>query len=162
MTHPADFEPQLRVQPSGAGDACRQILATLPHWFGIPESVEDYVAAADTNPTVVSTIGGHDVGILTIVTHTPYAAEVYVMGVLPQHHRLGVGAAMLRVAESWLLARDIEFLQVKTLSPRRDDEGYARTRAFYLAQGFRPLEEFPDLWNSENPALQMVKALGRA
>ncbi len=161
MTHPVDLVPELRVQPAGAGDACRQVLDTLPHWFGIPESVEDYVAAAETNPTVVATIGSRAIGILTIVTHTPYAAEVYVMGVLPEHHRQGIGAAMLRAAESWLEARDIEFLQVKTLSPRRDDEGYARTRAFYLAQGFKPLEEFPELWNPGNPALQMIKALGR-
>ena len=160
MTHPANPLPGLRVQAAGAGEACRQVLAALPHWFGIPESVEDYVAAAETNPTVVATIDGSDVGILTIVIHTPYAAEVYVMGVLPEHHRHGIGAAMLQAAESWLVARDTEFLQVKTLSPRRDDEGYARTRAFYLAQGFKPLQEFPELWNPENPALQMVKALG--
>jgi GNAT superfamily N-acetyltransferase len=149
----------LRVQTTGAGDVCRDVLAALPHWFGRAESVEDYVAAARANPTVVATVGGRDVGLLTVVLHTPYAAEVYVTGVLPEYHRHGVGAAMLRRAEAWLVEHDFEFLQVKTLSPRREDWGYARTRAFYLAQGFRPLEEFPDLWDAENPALQMVKAL---
>ena len=33
-------------------------------------------------------------------------------------------------------------------------------RAFYLACGFRPLEEFPTLWGPENPALQLVKRPG--
>jgi hypothetical protein len=37
--------------------------------------------------------------------------------------------------------------------------GYERTRAFYIAGGFRPPEEFPNLWGPENPALQMVKVL---
>jgi GNAT superfamily N-acetyltransferase len=157
MTPPADLA--LRIEPSGAGETCRQVLAALPHWFGIPASVDDYVAAAAANPTVVATLSGRDVGILTLVTHTPYAAEVYVMGVLPDHHRHGIGAAMLEEAESWLAQNDIEYVQVKTLSPRREDEKYARTRAFYMAQGFRPLEEFPELWDAENPALQMIKTI---
>jgi len=152
-------EIQLRVQDHGSGGICRRVLATLPTWFGVPESVEDYVAKSDEHPTVVATIDGDDVGILTLVVHTPYAAEVYVMGVRPEHHRHGIGRHMLDVAESWLRERDIEFLQVKTLSPRHPDPGYVKTRDFYFAVGFRPLEEFPQLWQPENPALQMVKAL---
>jgi GNAT superfamily N-acetyltransferase len=151
----------LRVEQSGSGEACSRVLATLPTWFGIPESVAEYVASADTHPTVIASVDGDDVGLLTLVTHTPYAAEVYVMGVLPDHHRHGIGRAMLERAEEWLSERDIEYLQVKTLSPRHPDPGYAKTRAFYLACGFRPLEEFRDLWSPDQPALQMVKALGR-
>jgi len=157
MHRPADLE--LRVEETGSGGTCRSVLAALPHWFGFPESVNDYVAAAEHNPTVVASVGGRGVGILTLVIHTPYAAEVAVMGVLPEHHRHGIGAAMLEEAQSWLVRRDIEYLQVKTLSPRREDEGYARTRAFYVAQGFRPLEEFPDLWGHDQPALQMIKTV---
>jgi GNAT superfamily N-acetyltransferase len=152
-------ELQLQVRPSGSGEACRRVLDTLPTWFGIPESVEGYVAAAENNPTVVATRQREVLGILTIVVHTPYAAEVYVMGVRPERHRHGLGRQMLELAETWLRARDIEFLQVKTLSPRHPDAGYAETRAFYLACGFRPLEEFPDLWQPDQPALQMIKAL---
>jgi GNAT superfamily N-acetyltransferase len=81
------------------------------------------------------------------------------MGVKPEHHRHGLGRQMVEFAETWLRARDIEYLQVKTLSPRRPDPGYAKTRAFYLACGFRPLQEFPDLWQPENPALQMIKTI---
>lgn len=47
-------------------------------------------------------------------------------------------------------------LQVKTLGARHPDEGYARTRAFYRAVGFLPLEETDDLWPG-NPCLIMVK-----
>ena len=51
------------------------------------------------------------------------------------------------------------FLQVKTLSDKHPDAGYAKTRAFYLAMGFRLLEEFPDLWGPTNPCWQLMKAL---
>jgi GNAT superfamily N-acetyltransferase len=149
----------LRMEPAGSGAICRRVLATLPTWFGIPESVADYVAKADTHPTVVASADGEDVGLLTLVSHTPYAAEVYVMAVHPTYHRQGIGRAMLERAEAWLSERDIEYLQVKTLSPRHPDPGYAETRAFYLACGFRPLEEFPELWGTDQPALQMIKAL---
>ncbi len=50
-------------------------------------------------------------------------------------------------------------MQVKTLSDRHPDAGYKKSRAFYAACGFRPLEEFPALWDPANPALQLVKAL---
>jgi hypothetical protein len=66
---------------------------------------------------------------------------------------------MLEAAESWLAQRDIGFLQVKTLSPRADDSGYADTRAFYFGCGFRPLQEMPELWGADQPALQMIKTI---
>ena len=53
------------------------------------------------------------------------------------------------------------YLTVKTLAPMRPDEGYRRTRAFYDALGFVPLEIFPTLWGPEAPCLMMLKPLGR-
>ena len=149
----------LRIQEDGAGSVCADILAALPHWFGYQASVADYVESADTHPTVVATVDQRDCGVLTLRVHTPYAAEIVVMGVLPEQHRDGIGRAMLDAAEQWLAERDISYLQVKTLSPRSPDEGYAATRAFYFGCGFRPLEEMPDLWGRDSPALQMIKTL---
>jgi GNAT superfamily N-acetyltransferase len=157
MGSPAQLS--LRDVTVGAGPTCRRVLAALPTWFGIPASVEDYVAAADRNPTVVASCDETDVGLATIVRYGDYAAEVYVMGVLPQFHRRGVGRAMLEHAEAALAADGVEFLQVKTLSAAHPDEGYRKTRAFYLAYGFRPLEEFPKLWSPGQPALQLVKSV---
>ena len=65
----------------------------------------------------------------------------------------------VRHAEDVLRSQGVRFLQVKTLSPRRACEHYDRTREFYLAMGYVPLEEFPLLWDERNPALQLVKAL---
>jgi GNAT superfamily N-acetyltransferase len=137
-------------------------LKTLPNWFGIPASVEDYVATAERSPTVVASLGGEDVAILTLLRHAQYAAEVYVMAVLPALHRQGIGRELLGHAEGMLAVDGVEFLQVKTLAPSKPDDGYEKTRAFYLAYGFRPLEEFPDLWDAENPALQMIKVIPKA
>ena len=154
-----DGELRIREQLVGIRENCRRILRTLPTWFGIPASVEDYVATADRSPTVIASLGDEDVGLLTHVRHSRYAAEVYVMAVRPEHHRRGIGRALLRHAERTLATDGVEFLQVKTLAPSKADAGYDKTRAFYLTYGFRPLEEFQDLWDAENPALQMIKVI---
>ena len=153
------LELSTRIETSGSGEICRMILEALPQWFGIPESVVDFVEVADRSPSVIASTHGNDVGITTIVSHSPYAAEVYVMGVLPEYHRNGIGRVMLRAAEAMLARSGVEFLQVKTRSGSKPDVGYEKTRAFYLAYGFRPLEEFPDLWDADNPALLMVKTV---
>ena len=143
----------------GAGAACCEILQQLPTWFGIPEANQHYIDTADASPGVIATLDGDAVGITTVKRHSPYAAEIYLMAVKPAHHRHGVGRRMLERVEHRLAADGFEFLQVKTLSAARPDEGYARTRAFWLACGFRPLEEFPTLWDPRNPALQLIKTV---
>ena len=151
----------LRDQATGSGAICRRILDALPEWFGIPEANDDYVAFADKSPSVIASVDGEDVGILTIHLHSPYAAEVHLIAVLPEHHRAGIGRRMLSHIERRLADSGVEFLQVKTLSEKRPDPNYDKTRQFYLAQGFRPLEEFPTLWDPSNPALQLIKSLPR-
>ena len=155
-------EPVLvRDVDGGASAICAEILGLLPTWFGIPESNQDYIATADTHPGVVAYIGQEAVGITTVKHHSSYAAEIYLMAVKPALHRHGIGQRMLRQVEHRLRGDGVEFLQVKTLSAARADEGYAKTRAFWLACGFRPLEEFPTLWDPSNPALQLIKAVAR-
>jgi hypothetical protein len=53
----------------------------------------------------------------------------------------------------------VTLVQVKTLGPSRPDANYARTRLFYEASGFQPLEELHGLWGV-NPCLIMIKVLG--
>lgn len=150
---------EIRHVESGAGPVCRAILDALPEWFGIPEANDDYIDHADRTPCLVASDGGRDIGILVPVRHFPTAAEVHLIAVVPDRHRSGVGRALLHRLEETLAADGVEFLQVKTLAPEREDPNYELTRLFYEANGFRPLEVFPTLWDPSNPALQLVKAL---
>lgn len=137
-----------------------RLLRQLPEWFGIEDSVREYVDDALRMPTyVVRDEGRRVIGILLVHRHFPAAAEVHLMAVDRAWHRHGVGRALLSAAEDDLAGDGVAFLQVKTLSASRDDPNYARTREFYVAQGFVPLEEFPLLWNEANPCLQLVKSL---
>lgn len=139
--------------------ACTPILRALPAWFGIEQAIAHYESEISRLPTWVASDAARAIGFVSLKEHTPYAAEVYVMGVLPEHHHQGVGRSLLLHAQSWLRGRGIEYLQVKTLGPSHPDEGYARTRAFYTAMGFRPIEEIPQIWGEENPCLVLIKRI---
>jgi ribosomal protein S18 acetylase RimI-like enzyme len=130
------------------------VLAALPGWFGIEEAVDRYVRDVADLPTFA--VGGD--GFLALKLHTE--AEIYVMGVRPECQRRGLGTALLEAAEAFLRARDVEYLQVKTLGPSQPSEHYAATRRFYAVRGFRPLEELTSIWGEGNPCLIMVKHLG--
>jgi GNAT superfamily N-acetyltransferase len=153
---PADESPTV-VEVEGAEERsqlCESILRELPEWFGIEEATAAYIRDVAGLPTFA--VG--DRGFLAVKQHTARAAEVYVMGVRPEHQGSGLGTALLAAAEEYLRARDVAYLQVKTLGPSDPDAGYARTRHFYEARGFVPLEELHDLWE-HNPCLIMVKQL---
>lgn len=153
---------EIRPAARGLAAAVEPILRALPQWFGIEHATQMYIRDADANPTLLAVdtaAGERPAGFLTLVQHSPDAAEIYVMGVLPEYHRRGVGRALTAAAEAQLRAEGVTFLQVKTLSDRHPDAGYGLTRAFYLAMGFRLLEEFPDLWGEHNPCWQLVKTL---
>jgi len=138
---------------------CEPILRSLPQWFGIESALAQYAKDIETMPTFLAKVQETVVGFLTIKRHNEYAAELYVMGIAPEFHRRGIGRRLVDRAEAHLKQSAVEFFHVKTLGPSRPTEAYEQTRAFYMALGFRPLEEFKHLWNSENPGLVMVKCL---
>ena len=142
-----------------AGDAVRHVLTALPDWFGIPSAIEEYAEKADKWPTWLLLRGDEAIGIMIVCHHFATSAEIYCMGILASHHGQGWGRKMIQTAESWLQTQGVRWLQVKTLSSSHSSEHYARTRLFYQAMGFEPLEEFPELWGSNNPCLMLIKQL---
>ncbi len=142
----------------GSADVER-ILRTLPDWFGIESSLLEFVADAGRMPTFFARVADEVVGFLMIRQHFQASAEVHVMGVLPAHHRRGIGRVLQRRAEAWLREEGVEYLQVKTVSASSPNPDYALTRSFYVALGFRPLEEMKGLWDATNPCLILVKRL---
>lgn len=143
----------------GQSASCMPVLRALPHWFGIEDAILGYEREIDELPTFVVRRDGADeiIGFASVKRHFPESAELYVLGVLPTLHRQGVGRAMLARVEDWLRSEGVDYVHLKTRGPSKPDEGYERTRAFYAALGYRPLEELPTLWNEANPALLLVK-----
>jgi ribosomal protein S18 acetylase RimI-like enzyme len=139
--------------------AVERLLRALPDWFGIEESVEQYVRDADLKPTYLAVdTSGQVVGALLLTRHNPRSAEIHLLVVDPDHHRQGIGAALVERVEADLTLEGVEVLEVKTQGPSEPDENYAATLKFYLAIGFIPLEEIFGLW-PRLPCLILVKPL---
>jgi ribosomal protein S18 acetylase RimI-like enzyme len=140
-------------------DDVERLLRGLPEWFGIESSIADYVHSARTMPSVVANSGDEIVGVCLVRHHNPAAAEIEVLAVRRDLHRQGIGRRLVDALERDLRDRGVKLLQVKTRGPSAPSEEYDRTRAFYEALGFIPLEERSDIWDAENPCLILVKPL---
>jgi GNAT superfamily N-acetyltransferase len=151
---------EIAIRKLELGDvaSCESVLRSLPDWFGIEQSVQDYVESLKTLPGFVAIVDGDVVGFIATKQHTPDAAELYVMAVRRELHRTGIGRRLVEAAETQLRGQS-KLFQVKTLGPSHPDEGYSRTRGFYLSLGFIPLEETDAFWGPENPCLLLVKPL---
>jgi GNAT superfamily N-acetyltransferase len=143
------------VDPVERSRICEEVLRDLPGWFGLEDATARYVREVADLPTFAIARDA----FLALKIHSARAAEVYVMGVRPGLHGRGLGSALLEAAEEHLRRQGVEYLQVKTLGPTHPSERYARTRRFYQARGFVPLEEIPGIWGAENPCLILVKRL---
>jgi ribosomal protein S18 acetylase RimI-like enzyme len=141
-------------------DDVERLLRGLPEWFGIESSILQYIEAAKALPTTVVLDDDRVVAVCIIRHHGPVAAEIELLAVERALHRHGFGRRRLRHVEARLRESGIALLQVKTRGPSARSDEYARTRAFYRALGFLPLEERTDIWGPENPCLISVKVLG--
>lgn len=148
------------TSPDEKSAICDLILRLLPDWFGIESSIIDYVDESRCLPFYAAFDGGKAVGFVAIKEHNQYTAEVCVMGVLSQYHRMGLGKRLIGCCDRFCEESQKRFLTVKTLDGSSPDEGYAKTRRFYLSMGFSPLEVFPTLWDEHNPCLFMAKYIG--
>jgi GNAT superfamily N-acetyltransferase len=142
-----------------SAEVAEAVMRALPQWFGLEESLLDYVEAARTVPTFVANEDSAKVGFLTLKPQTAHAAEILAMGVLPEWHRRGLGRALVEAATQHALSDGARLLQVKTLGPSHPSENYAHTRAFYESLGFIPMEETTAFWGAANPCLVLVKPL---
>ncbi len=147
------------LDPDRKEEICRRILLALPAWFGDLKAVRQYANSAREQFFLCALEDEEPVGFLAVQEHTDVACEIVVMGVLPACHRRGIGRRLLEICVQFYRARSYRYLTVKTLADTADSFSYVKTRAFYLACGFEPLEIFETLWDAENPCLYMCKPL---
>jgi GNAT superfamily N-acetyltransferase len=135
-----------------------RILRSLPRWFGIEESLLEYVADSERYSTFFA-VQKEPVAFVTVRQHFPESWEVHCIAVHAQHRTKGVGRALHEHVEGCLRNQGAQLLQVKTLAPTHPSSEYAETRSFYRAMGYTPLEVFTQLWGLQHPVLQFIKRL---
>ncbi len=128
----------------------RFILEALPDWFGIPEARENYIKESSDKIFFCAYEQDRPVGFLYLKETGTATVELYVMGVLKEFHRNGIGRELFYRAKRAAGEKGYSFLQVKTVQMGRYEE-YDRTNRFYLSLGFQEFEVFPALWDEWNP-----------
>ena len=146
------------IDPAEKQKVARTVLEALPDWFGIPQAREDYI----NNCAGLVFFAAYDkeqpAGFICLKETGKDTAEVYVMGVLQEYHRKGIGTALFDMAKAFAENAGYSFLQVKTVQMGKYPE-YDATNRFYLSLGFQEFEVFPDLWDENNPCQIYVMSL---
>jgi hypothetical protein len=138
---------------------CREILASLPRWFGIPEAVDAYVRGVADLPMLAAFANGIPIGFLALKDHIPSRPRPLCCA-CGRNGTARASGASCSATRRLYFARGVRFLTVKTVAAPDDDPVYGATRRFYEAIGFMPIEVFPTLWHERNPCLFMLKSLG--
>jgi GNAT superfamily N-acetyltransferase len=150
----------VRIEAGGQWpEAVERVLRGLPEWFGIEQAILDYIEDARTLASTAAVVDGDVVGVSLVRRHNPVSAELDLLAVRRDLHGLGIGRRIVARVEADLRADGVKLLQVKTFGPSGSSIEYERTRAFYDAVGFLPLEERTDIWGPGNPCLILVKPL---
>ncbi|MBD5157188.1 MAG: GNAT family N-acetyltransferase [Butyrivibrio sp.] len=141
-------------------EAVRKILEALPDWFGIEEAREEYIKNSVEELCFAAYEDNEEpIGFLCLKETGKDTAELSVMGVLSEYHRMGIGSALFNSAKEFLLKQKrYSFLQVKTVQMGKYEE-YDRTNRFYQSLGFKEFEVFPTLWDECNPCQIYVMSL---
>lgn len=136
----------------------RYVLEALIDWFGIPEAREDYIEKSAGQLFFAAIEDSAPIGFLYLKESGKDTVELYVMGVLKEYHRHGVGRSLFEAAKTSAVASGYSFIQVKTVQMGRYEE-YDRTNQFYINMGFKEFEVIPTLWDECNPCQIYVMAL---
>src|SRR6476660_9370902 len=95
---------------------CEAILRSLPEWFGIEESMMNYVRDSARMPTFAVEDSAGMQGFITLREHFADAWEIHCIAVQADARNKGLGSLLLANAERWLADRRVRFLQVKTIA----------------------------------------------
>ena len=137
----------------------REILNDLPEWFGMPESTEEYITDSQDKPFIACFMDNEAVGFVVLNSTSVDCADIFVMGIKKNYHRMGIGTKLNDAYEELAKKLGYTYTQVKTVQSGHYKE-YDITNNFYKSVGYKELEVFPTLWDEWNPCQIYIKYIG--
>ncbi|MEB3011697.1 GNAT family N-acetyltransferase [Parvimonas sp. D2] len=137
----------------------REILNDLPEWFGMPESTEEYITDSQDKPFIACFMDNEAVGFVVLNATSEDCADIFVMGIKKNYHRMGIGTKLNDAYEKLVKKLGYTYTQVKTVQTGHYKE-YDITNNFYKSVGYKKLEVFPTLWDEWNPCQIYIKYIG--
>ena len=136
----------------------RLILESLTDWFGIEESRENYIKDSADCDFVAAYDNEKPIGFICLKKTGKDTIELYVLGILKEYHRKGIGRKLFDKARQIAKSKGYSFIQVKTVKMGKYKE-YDDTNRFYISLGFKEFEVIDDLWGEENPCQIYVMSI---
>lgn len=137
-----------------------KILCNLPKWFGRKDSIREYVKESTKLPFIACFYENEPVGFIVLKETGKDTCEIFVMGVLEEHHRKGIGSILSNAYEELAKKKGYTYSQVKTVKKGKYHE-YDITNSFYKAMGYSEFECLKTLWDKDNPCQIYVKYLNK-
>lgn len=134
-----------------------QVLKDLPEWFGIPESTQAYIEGAKDLRVWAAYQESNVVGFISLSYSSEDCAEIDCLGVKKLFQGQGIGRELVATLEREAV-KQVDYLQVKTVA-EGSNKDYDRTNVFYRSLGFKKLEIFPQLLDSQNPCQILIKKI---
>ena len=123
------------------------ILRKLPEWFGIEESLVNYVnTVKEYSYWAVFNNENNCIGFFSGKMHYNKTGDIYVCGIDPKYHGKGIGTLLYNELEKYFINNNCKYVIVKTLSEIHPDIFYAKTRKFYEKMGFEELFTDIEMW----------------
>ena len=136
----------------------REIPNDLPEWFGMLESTEEYITDSQDKPFIACFMDNEAVGFVVLNSTSVDCADIFVMGIKKNYHRMGIGRKLNDAYEELAKRLGYTYTQVKTVQSGYYKE-YDITNNFYKSVGYKELECFPTLWDEWNPCQVYVMGL---
>src|SRR5918995_4550624 len=103
--------------PAASRRFLEALTARLAEWFAQPDSNRHYAEQAEVLESWAARIEGSVRGLLLLKRHSAVAAEIYWLAVDPDHHRQGIGRALISSIDDRLREDRLKYLFVATLHP---------------------------------------------
>ncbi|MDR2276365.1 MAG: GNAT family N-acetyltransferase [Vagococcus sp.] len=134
-----------------------EVLKDLPEWFGMDDSITEYIENSAIYPLWVAKKYNEVLGFINLKETAENVGEIYCMGIKKKWHGKKIGTYLFAEFEEYAKLH-YKFIQVKTVKQGRYKE-YDQTINFYKSVGFIEFEVFPTLWDEWNPCLIMIKSI---
>ncbi|MGG7510022.1 GNAT family N-acetyltransferase [Plantibacter sp. YIM 135249] len=106
-----------RIEHRNDAGAVERILRSLPAWFGIEESLLEYVESARTQESYLVLAGDVVVGVGLVVRRFPESAEIELLAVHADHRGRGAGRVLIEAIVEAVTRDGIQLLSVHTVGP---------------------------------------------
>ena len=141
-------------------DACLAIARELKQYF-TEQNIATMNQELPKRSLYVASNFNEVLGFAAVNSKSNQVAEISWIAVKLEHHRQGIGSAVVDRLASDLISHGIRVLEVKTLSADSVYPPYEKTRQFYEKMGFMHLETivpYPG-WEPSDPCAIYVKIL---